>query len=496
MEIKKVLIANRGEIALRIQRAAREMNIKTVAVYSRFDAASKFVKAADEAFPLRGTEVAETYLDIAQILELARRAKADAIHPGYGFLSENPSFAQACSQAKIKFIGPRPEVLQKLGNKVAAKQLAEQVGVPVIPGFASELPKGKKLQNIAEQIGFPVLVKAAAGGGGKGMRVVHDSKSLEEAVSSAAREAQAYFKDERVFFEKYIPNPRHIEVQILGDEAGNILHLFERECSLQRRHQKMMEESPSPSIEPKVRESICAAAIKLAKAAKYSSAGTMEFLVDPNDQFYFLEVNALLQVEHPVTESVTGIDLVKEQFKIAAGQPLAFTQNDIQQRGCAMECRLYAEDPENNFLPSEGRIGVLRQTQGPGIRVDAALEEGKEIASLYDPMLGKLIVSGDDRKEVLQKMKTLLKEFTLLGVRHNLDFMRFLLETPPVSQGRYHTHTVQEFLGDYLQSRKFPEGFPVAAWVVGAMTQRSAMPSPEVLEDIPPLKSLRGFRNA
>jgi acetyl-CoA carboxylase biotin carboxylase subunit len=495
-KIKKILIANRGEIAMRILKSARELGMKTVVIYSSFDRDSLPVTSADESYLLRGTEVSETYLDIPQILQIARSAKVDAIHPGYGFLSENPDFAAACGKAKIKFIGPSVKTLRLLGDKVAAKQLAQKAKLPVVSGFAGVLPKGKELEKIARDIGFPILVKAAAGGGGKGMRIVKDLQSLEEAVSSAAREAQAFFKDDRVFLEKYISHPRHIEVQILGDEKGNVVHLFERECSLQRRHQKMMEESPSPSITSELREAICAAAVKLAVAAKYSSAGTVEFLLDSEDRFYFLEVNARLQVEHPVTESITGIDLVKEQFRIAEGKTLCFSQKKIRQKGHAMECRLYAEDPENQFLPAEGRVGVLRQPKGRGIRIDGALQEGQPIHPIYDPMLAKLIVSGKSREEVLKKMKDVLGEFTLLGIRHNLDFLRFILQTKPVAVGHYHTHTVQEFTEEFLQRRRFPRDVPDAAFVVAAMVQRSAPATRTDAKNFEIIHLLRGFRNA
>jgi acetyl-CoA carboxylase biotin carboxylase subunit len=496
MKIKKVLIANRGEIALRIIRSARSLGIKTVAIYSSFDRDSLPVKSADESYSLRGTEVSETYLDIEQILHIAKKAKVDAIHPGYGFLSENPVFAEACAKAKIKFVGPSVKTLKLLGDKVAAKQLAEKAKVPVVPGYSGKLPSGKELEKIAAEVGFPILVKAAAGGGGKGMRVVQDKTSLEEAVGSAAREARAFFKDDRVFLEKYISHPRHIEVQILADQKGKVLHLFERECSLQRRHQKMMEESPSPSISPELREQICGAAVKLAKAAKYSSAGTVEFLLDPQDHFYFLEVNARLQVEHPVTETITGIDLVKEQFKIAEGKSLSFSQKKIKAKGHAMECRLYAEDPENQFLPAEGRVGILHQPKGRGIRIDGALHPGQTIHSVYDPMLAKLIVSGKNRGKVLKKMLGLLEGFVLLGIRHNLDFLKFILKTDPLINGHYHTHTVQEFIEKFLQGRSFPQDIPDAAFAVAALAQRSASTLSKETKGFEINYLLRGFRNA
>ncbi len=451
---KKILITNRGEIARRILVAAQEMGIATVAVYSTPDAEALHVQEADEAFSLEGIESKETYLDIEKILKICKQAHVDAIHPGYGFLSENTEFAQACAKAKIKFIGPSVQSMKLLASKVASKELAKKAKVPVVPGYEGKLPTGKELEKLANQIGYPLLLKATAGGGGKGMRVVQKASELHENVKAAEREALAFFKNGSLFIERYIENPKHIEVQLLGDEQGNLIHLFERECSIQRRHQKMIEEAPSPSLSPKLRKEICEAALRLAKQADYYSAGTAEFLLDSKENFYFLEVNTRLQVEHPVTEAITGIDLVKAQIRIAAGEKLWIKQDDLSPRGHALECRLYAEDPENHFLPSEGNVGLLREPQRPGVRIDSALQEGKEILPYYDPMLAKLIAWGSNRKEAILKMKHLLQDYVLLGVKHNLNILSYLLDSPAFQKGSYHTHSVADLLPDYLEERK------------------------------------------
>lgn len=468
-QIKKILIANRGEIAMRVVAAAKELGYKTVAIYSDADAEAKHVKAADESYPLHGFEARETYLDIGKVLKIAKDSKSNLIHPGYGFLSENAIFAEECAKAGIKFIGPSPQAMRNLGSKVASKEIARKAKVPVVPGYEGEIPSEEELQKIASQIGYPLLIKASAGGGGKGMRVVHKPEELKDATAAAQREALAFFKDEKIFLEKYIEKPRHLEVQILGDEKGNLVHLFERECSVQRRHQKMIEESPSPSITEKFREEICQAALRLAKEVGYYSAGTVEFIVDQNDQFYFLEVNTRLQVEHPVTEAVTGIDLVKAQILVAEGHALPFKQAEIQQRGHAIECRLYAEDPENQFLPSEGEVGVLHEPTRPGVRIDSALESRQKIASFYDPMLAKLITYGWNRREAIQKMDALLEDYTLLGLRHNLDFLKLIIRSTDFEKGRYHTHSSQEWLKEFLKSRA---EIPPATFAVAALARQ------------------------
>lgn len=496
MKFKKILIANRGEIALRVIHALRELNIQSVAIYAPADAKSRAVQAADEAYPLEGNEVSETYLDTKQILAIANKAQVDAIHPGYGFLSENAEFAKACQQAGIAFIGPEAKVIAEMGDKVEAKKLAEAAGVPTVPGFVGELPEGKKLDELVNSIGFPLLIKAAAGGGGKGMRIVKEAKEVKGAMASAQREAKAYFGDARVFLEKYLEEPRHIEVQILGDQHGNQVHLFERECSIQRRHQKMIEEAPSPSIDENLRQEICTAALNLAKQVNYTSAGTVEFIVDRENHFYFLEVNTRLQVEHPVTEWITGIDLVKAQIKIAEGHRLPFTQKDITRRGHAIECRLYAEDPEKEFLPGEGVIGVLREPERPGVRLDSGLQEGQEILGLFDPMLAKLSTYGFNRHEAISKMQSLLQDYVLLGLRHNLDFLKFVLDSQAFQSGHYHTHTVAELLPRFLTERKNMPGILAAiAARAGKASIRSLDVSDHSEATLGLAKELNGFRN-
>ncbi len=488
---KKILIANRGEIARRILRATRQMKIQSVAIYSDPDSSSLHVQEANEAYSLEGIESQETYLNIEKIITIAQKSKVDAIHPGYGFLSENAEFAEACAKAEIKFIGPSVKAMKLLASKVASKELAKKIGVSIIPGANIGAPSNAPLQELAKAMGYPLLLKATAGGGGKGMRIVHKASELQEGVEGAQREALAFFKDKTLFIEKYIANPKHIEVQLLGDEHGNLVHLYERECSIQRRHQKMIEESPSPSLSPKLREAICEATLKIAKEANYSSAGTAEFLLDSKGNFYFLEVNARLQVEHPVTEAVTGIDLLQAQIRIAAGEKLWFKQKDVKQKGHAIECRLYAEDPENQFLPSEGKAALLCEPQGEGIRIDSALEEGKEILPYYDPLLAKLITWASDRKKTILKMQKLLRDYVLLGIRHNLDALHYLLETPAFMKGTYHTHTVGQVIEAYIEERKaWAEKLKTLAPLF--KTSRTIL-SAKRKYDLP--ESLKGFRN-
>jgi len=489
---KKILIANRGEIARRVIAAAREMGIRTVAIYSDPDAEALHVQEADEAYPLGGIESKETYLDAEKVLKIAKEAQADAIHPGYGFLSENAEFAEACAKAKIKFIGPSPASMKLLASKVSSKELAKKAKVPIVPGHEGHLPRGKDLEKIASAIGYPLLLKAAAGGGGKGMRVVHQASELEEMVEGAEREALAFFKDKTLFIEKYVQGPKHIEVQLLGDEHGNLLHLFERECSIQRRHQKMIEESPSPSLNPTLRKEICEAALRIAKAADYYSAGTAEFLLDAQGNYYFLEVNTRLQVEHPITEAVTGIDLVKAQIRIASGEALWLKQDEIEQRGHAIECRLYAEDPENQFLPSEGKAGLLREPQRPGVRIDSALQEGKEILPYYDPMLAKLICWAENREDCIHKTLRLLRDYVLLGIRHNLDALHYLIRSKPFMDGSYHTHSVAELMEGYMKERSLLQEKlqPLAATKPPSTTVKT-----QTSVRLNPIEALQGFRN-
>lgn len=422
----KILIANRGEIALRIQRTARRMNIPVVAVYSHHDSDTQHVLQADEAVLLQGESLAETYLNIEAIIAVARQTGATAIHPGYGFLSENPLFPEACEKAGIEFIGPSAASIRAMGNKIAARETAVKLSVPVSSGITGE--PAFLLENHAK-VGFPMLIKAAAGGGGKGMRIVRSAAELEQALENTSREALNYFGDGTVYIEKFIENPRHIEVQVLGDKHGNMVHLFERECSAQRRHQKIVEEAPSPTLTPEVRKKMGESAVLLASSIGYYSAGTIEFLVDKDLNYYFLEMNTRIQVEHPVTEMTTGVDLVEEQIKIAGGEVMKLKQEDLKQTGHAIECRIYAEDPFNNFMPSPGEIRLYREPSGPGIRVDSMEIPGSgTIHSFFDPMIGKLITRGETREEARIRMIGALSRYAVQGIQTNLAFLTGLMQ--------------------------------------------------------------------
>jgi len=437
----RILIANRGEIAVRVIRACRELGISPVAVYSEADRQALHVRLADEAYLLGPALARESYLNIGRIIEVARRCGAEAIHPGYGFLSENPEFAEACVRAGLVFIGPPPEALRAAGEKTAAKELARKVGVPLVPG--SEGPvSDQEAAELARKVGYPVVVKAAAGGGGKGMRIVRSAEELPSALQLARSEALAAFGDDSVYIEKYIDPARHIEIQVLCDGYGNCIHLGERECSIQRRYQKLIEESPSPVMDPDLRAQMGEAALAIVRAAGYVNAGTCEFLVGPDRKFYFLEVNARIQVEHPVTEMVTGVDLVAEQIKVAAGRRLSLSQKDVVQRGWAIECRVYAEDPDNNFLPSAGRILALREPSGPGIRVDSGLYPGQRVTIDYDPMLSKVIAWGRDRKEAIARMLQALAEYDVVGLKTTIPFHRAVLADPRFQAGEFDTNYV------------------------------------------------------
>ncbi len=440
---RKVLIANRGEIARRVITACRELGLRTVAVYSEADRFAPFVQEADEAYLLGDAPVSESYLAIDKILTIAQQAGADAIHPGYGFLSENPDFAQACEQAGITFIGPPASVIRLLGDKGEAKRLAERAGVPLVPGFIPQAPlTPEALLTHARAVGFPLLLKAVAGGGGKGMRIVNDESEFLLAAESAAREAQGAFGDPRLMLERYLPRPRHIEVQILADQHGKVLHLFERECSIQRRYQKIIEESPSPALDPATRAAITDAAVRIAQAVGYVNAGTVEFLFEETPdgaRFYFLEVNTRLQVEHPVTEMVTGLDLVHWQLRIAMGERLPFNQGDIEGRGHAIEARLYAEDPANEFAPSLGTLSVWQMPNLPGVRIDSGVERGSVITHHYDPMLAKIIAWGADREQARQRLLNALQQALVLGVRTNLELLIEILRHPAFQAGELHT---------------------------------------------------------
>lgn len=423
--ISKILIANRSEIALRIQRTARRMGIQTVAVYSRYDQEAQHVRQADESVLLPGESLAETYLNIETIIAAAKKTGATAIHPGYGFLSENPLFSEACEREGIVFIGPSADSVRAMGNKIAAREVAVKLGVPVTSGVTGS--PDELLKKHAD-VGFPMLIKAAAGGGGKGMRIVRSEPELAAALETTAREALNYFGDGTIYIEKFIEGPRHIEVQVLGDKHSNMVHLFERECSAQRRHQKVVEEAPSPTLTPEVRKKMGESAVKLASSIGYYSAGTIEFLVDKDLNYYFLEMNTRIQVEHPVTEMTTGIDLVEEQLRIAGGETLRLKQQDLKQTGHAIECRIYAEDPANNFMPSPGFISLYHEPSGPHIRVDSMEIEGSgQIHSFFDPMIGKLIVWGETREEARKRMINALENYAVQGIKTNIPFLNALM---------------------------------------------------------------------
>ncbi|TAN21396.1 MAG: acetyl-CoA carboxylase biotin carboxylase subunit [Acidobacteria bacterium] len=436
---RKVLIANRGEIAVRLIRACRDLGITSAAVYSDVDRCGLHVLEADEAYRLGEAPAHESYLNVERVLDAARRCGAEAIHPGYGFLSENAEFAAACRDAGLKFIGPAPEAMAALGSKTAARKLAKDHNIPILPGTVDAVTSVAEAQRVAAQIGFPVMLKAAAGGGGKGMRLVTRAEDLPSAYALAGAEAGAAFGDAAVFLERAVLAPRHIEIQILGDEHGAMLWLGERECSIQRRHQKIIEESPSPHLSEKTRRAMGACACAIANAAGYTNAGTVEFLVDEHEGFYFLEVNTRLQVEHPVTEWCTGLDLATWQIRIAAGEPLSFGQDDIVRRGHAIECRIYAEDPEQNFMPSPGTILRLRPPSGPGVREDTGVYEGWTVPLEYDPLLSKLIVWGEDRPQALARMRRALREYQLAGLRNNLEFFRRVFADADFEAGRTDT---------------------------------------------------------
>ncbi|HUN87321.1 MAG TPA: acetyl-CoA carboxylase biotin carboxylase subunit [Terriglobales bacterium] len=442
---KKVLIANRGEIAVRVIRACREMGIRSVAVYSDVDRASLHVRKADEAYHIGPATASESYLNIGKILGVAKLSGAEAIHPGYGFLSENATFAQACADAGVKFIGPPPAAMQMMGSKTRARQHMEKAGVPFVPGSLRGL-EFEETREVAAKIGYPVMLKAAAGGGGKGMRLVRDPKELESAFENARSEAQRSFGDSEVYIEKFIENPRHIEIQILADEHGNCVYLGERECSVQRRHQKVLEESPSPIATPEMRQQMGEIAVQAAKACGYTNAGTVEFIADQKRNFHFLEMNTRLQVEHPVTELVTGYDLVHLQFQIAAGEKLPFRQEDIRLRGHAIECRIYAEDPDNNYFPSPGKITLLLAPSGPGIRRDSGMYEGWTVPIDYDPLLAKLIGYGATREEAISRLQRALYEYFVGGIKTNISLFRRILNNADFKAGKLDTGFLDRLL--------------------------------------------------
>lgn len=446
----KILIANRGEIAIRVARACRELGIATVGIYSTADLKSSHLQFVDEAFCIGEPAPQQSYLNIQKIIDVATKAGAVAIHPGYGFLAENARFAEACEQAKIAFIGPSSKALMLVGDKVASRNTVKAVGVPIIPGMEGASTDMRTFATMAEKVGYPVIVKASMGGGGKGMRIVRTPKELRESIAAGQSEAKSAFGDETVYLEKYIEKPRHIEFQVLRDKHGNVIHLFERECSIQRRHQKIIEETPSPALNDELRRKMGEAAKQVIVAADYTNAGTVEFLLDKDLRFYFLEVNARVQVEHPITEMVTGVDLVRQQIMIAAGEKIKLVQEAVQQRGHAIESRIYAEDPENNFMPSPGKILLLQEPSGPGVRIDSGIYAGWDVPPHYDPILSKLITWAENRKMSIARMNHVLKNYVILGIKTNIGFLKRIMEAPTFGRGDYHTHFIDEHEDELL----------------------------------------------
>ena len=465
---KKILIANRGEIAVRVIRAARSLGILSVAVYSEADSEAFHVRLADESYLLEGKELSETYLNIDKIIQYAKVSACEAIHPGYGFLSENPLLVDACEKSGLVFIGPNTRAIELMGNKIASRAFVKKLGIPMTDGLTGSM--GTLLKKAAD-LGFPVLVKAAAGGGGKGMRIVYEEDKLKEVLESTSREAKSYFGDGTVYLERYIEEPRHIEIQVLGDKFGNVIHLYERECSIQRRYQKIIEESPSATLDTETRALMGEAAVKIARKIGYDSAGTVEFLVDKNLNFYFLEMNTRIQVEHTVTELVTGIDILVEQIKIAAGGKLNFTQKEIRQKGHAIECRIYAEDPENDFMPSPGVMSLYLEPKGEGIRVDSGTDKESKVESFYDPMIAKLISYGKTREHARKKMMEALQGYVIQGIKTNILYLTYLLKTSAFRQNKIstmfcdeHTQTIIETFRN--EKEKVPAFLPLSGGLI------------------------------
>jgi acetyl-CoA carboxylase biotin carboxylase subunit len=476
-DITKLLVANRGEIALRIMRSAREEGIPTVAVYSEADRNAPHVLYADEAVCIGPPPSAQSYLEIDHIIEACQQTGANAVHPGYGFLSENAEFARRITAAGITFVGPSPQAIETMGSKLAAKAAVKKFGVPLVPGTEEPVTDIKKAKEAAREIGYPILIKASAGGGGKGMRIVEDEKDFESQMERAVSEAQSAFGDGSVFIEKFIVAPKHIEIQVIGDQHGNIVYLFERECSIQRRYQKVIEEAPSAIVTPSVRQAMGEAAIGVARACNYVGAGTVEFVMGKDLDFYFLEMNTRLQVEHPVTEMITGLDLVKLQLEIARGEALPFRQEDLSIQGHAIEVRVYAEDPTNNFLPDTGKLQTYRRPQGPGIRVDDGFEEGMQIPVYYDPMIAKLVVHAQDREAAIRRMLRAIEEYQISGVETTLDFCRFVLQHDAFTSGKFDTRFVDDFFKpEFLKTSPAEELEKVAAVLATYLLQERNEP--------------------
>ena len=474
--MKKILIANRGEIALRIMRSAREMGIKTVAVYSEADREALHVRYADEAICIGPAPSSQSYLLGDKIIEACKATNAEAIHPGYGFLSENAAFARQVQAAGLILIGPTPEAMEIMGNKLSAKAAALKYDIPMVPGTEEAITDVPEAKRRAVEVGFPILIKAAAGGGGKGMRVVNQVEDFEEQMQLAVSEAISAFGDGAVFIERFVSSPRHIEIQVLGDTHGNIVHLFERECSIQRRHQKVVEEAPSSILTPAMRAKMGACAVDVAKAVNYVGAGTVEFILDENLDFFFLEMNTRLQVEHPVTELITGLDLVKEQIKVARGEVLSFKQEDLKITGHAIELRVYAEDPDNNFLPDIGKLETYVTPKGNGIRVDDGFEQGMEIPIYYDPMIAKLIVYGSNREEAMERMIRAIDEYDITGIKTTLNFGKFVMQHEAFRSGNFDTHFVGKYFNaDSLKEEDEDEAM-IAALIAAISFEKPAAP--------------------
>ncbi len=473
MKINKILVANRGEIALRIMRSAKEMGIKTIAVYSEADRGALHTRYADEAVLLGPAPSALSYLRGEKIIEEALRLGADAIHPGYGFLSENAEFAKLVEASGLIFIGPSWKSMEMMGNKLAAKSAVEKHNIPMVPGTPGAITDKKLAKEIALEIGLPVLIKAAAGGGGKGMKLVEDIDTLDEMIDLAISEAQKSFGDGAVFIEKFVTKPRHIEIQVFGDQHGNVVHLFERECSIQRRHQKLIEEAPSAILTPEVREKMGEVAVRVAKACGYYNAGTVEFLLDNQMNFYFLEMNTRLQVEHPVSELITGLDFVKEQIRVAEGEPLSFKQEDLKILGHSIELRICAEDPAENFVPDIGRLNTYKRPQGLGVRVDDGFEEGMEIPIHYDPMIAKLIVHGRDRNDAINRMVRAIEEYQISGVKTTLPFGKFAMQNEHFISGDFDTNFIKAHFTPNMLSEQKVEEMEVAAVIANLFSQKS-----------------------
>lgn len=474
MSIKKILVANRGEIAIRVMRSARELGIKTVAVYSDADKMLPHASYADEAVNIGPAVASESYLVQDKIIAACKQTGADAIHPGYGFLSENASFAERVEKEGLIFIGPSPEAIRIMGDKLTSKQTVQKFNVPLVPGMDEPINDVEKAKKVANEIGYPVMIKASAGGGGKGMRIVHDPKDFVEQMDRAMSEARNSFGNDEVFIEKFISSPKHIEVQILGDQHGNIVYLFERECSIQRRHQKVVEEAPSAVLTAERRKQIGEAAVNVAKSCNYYGAGTVEFIADENLDFYFLEMNTRLQVEHPVTELITGVDLVKEQIHIANGKKLSFTQDDLTIHGHSLEVRVYAEDPENNFLPDTGKLKTYIRPQGAGVRVDDGYEQGQEVSIYYDPMIAKLITYGKDRSEAIDRMRRAIAEYQITGVKTTLPFCDFVLTHTEFIDGSFTTKFVESHYNpEVLKTKPSKEANEIAALIANELVNKS-----------------------